>query len=221
MIKAVVFDLDDTVYDYQSCNKYAVSRLRQHCMKKFFITAREFDGTYEKAKNIVKERLQDTAASHNRMLYMQTFLEELSQKPVVYALELYHVYWDAMLETMKLYDYVLPLLHKLVSQRIRIAVLTDLTAQIQHRKMIKLGIAEYVDVLVTSEEAGREKPDSAMFELVSKKLQLPSSQIVMVGDSCEKDIRGARMTGMHSILYSREKECMIIREFMELIGNEA
>lgn len=221
MIKAMVFDLDDTVYDYQSCNKYAINRLRQYCMDKFFIQAKEFDTIYEKAKKIVKGQLQDTAASHNRMLYMQILMEQFSQKPAVYALELYHVYWDAMLQTMQLYDYVLPLFRELVSQGIRIAMLTDLTAQIQHRKIRKLGIAEYVDVLVTSEEVGREKPDPAMFHLVVKKLQMQPEQLVMVGDSCEKDIKGARMAGMHGILYSRGKEDTIIRECMELIENEA
>ncbi len=221
MIKGMVFDLDDTVYDYQSCNQYAVSRLGQYCMDKFCIPKKEFDTIYERSKNIVKERLQDTAASHNRMLYMQTFLEQMLQRPAVCALELYHIYWDTMLKAMELYDYVLPLFRELVSQGIQIAVLTDLTAQIQHRKMIRLGIAEYVDVLVTSEEAGKEKPDPAMFELVIQKLQLHPEQLVMVGDSFEKDIEGAKLAGMHGILYSREKEDTIIRECMELIGNEA
>ncbi|MDE6888004.1 MAG: HAD family hydrolase [Eubacterium sp.] len=221
MIKGMVFDLDDTVYDYQSCNQYAVSRLGQYCMDKFCIPKKEFDTIYERSKNIVKERLQDTAASHNRMLYMQTFLEQILQRPAVCALELYHIYWDTMLKTMELYDYVLPLFRELASQGIQIAVLTDLTAQIQHRKMIRLGIAEYVDVLVTSEEAGKEKPDPAMFELVIQKLQLHPEQLVMVGDSFEKDIEGAKLAGMHGILYSREKEDTIIRECMELIGNEA
>lgn len=221
MIKAVVFDLDDTVYDYRSCDEYAESKLRQYCMKKFFIQSVDFDAMYGRAKKIVKGRLKDAAASHNRMLYMQAFLEQLAQKPAVHALELYNIYWDSMLKKMKLYDYVLPLFCRLASNGIQIAVLTDLTAHIQHRKMIRLGIAEYVDVLVTSEEAGREKPALDMFQLVIEKLKLQPEQILMVGDNYEKDIKGARMAGMHGILYCSDKADAVVQDCMRLIKNEA
>lgn len=221
MIKAVVFDLDDTVYDYRFCDRYAVERLRRHCMKAFSIQGEEFNQAYGKAKQIVKERLGNVGASHNRMLYMQTFLELIAQKPSVHALELYNIYWDSMLQTMRLYDYVLPLFRTLSQQGIRIAVLTDLTANIQHRKIKKLGIAEYVDVLVTSEEAGQEKPDGKMFGLVMEKLNLLPGQILMVGDSYKKDIEGAKAAGMHGILYNSRKENTIMQECMELIANEA
>lgn len=221
MIKAVVFDLDDTVYDYQLCDKYAMEKLRRHCMDVFLISKDDFDQAYGKAKKIVKERLGSVGASHNRMLYMQTFLELIGQKPAVYALELYNLYWDSMLETMQLYDYVLPLFWKLSHRGIRIAVLTDLTANIQHRKLRRLGIAEYVDVLVTSEEAGQEKPDGDMFQLVIEKLNLLPGQTLMVGDSYQKDIQGAKAAGMHGILYHGGKENTIMQECMELIVNEA
>ncbi len=221
MIKAVMFDLDDTVYDYQSCDAAAVKKLRQHSIDNFSLCAEEFDYFYEKAKGIVKGRLYNTGASHNRLLYFQTFLELISQKPAVHALELYDVYWNKMLEDMELYDYVLPLFGKLSQQEIRIAVLTDLTAHIQHRKIKRLGIAEYIDVLVTSEEAGKEKPDKKMFTLAMEKLNLFPEQIIMIGDSFQKDVKGAEAVGIHSILYNQKNAGSILCRCMELIRDEA
>ena len=52
MIKAVMFDLDDTVYDYQSCDAAAVKKLRQHSIDNFSLCAEEFDYFYEKAKGM-------------------------------------------------------------------------------------------------------------------------------------------------------------------------
>lgn len=220
MIKAVTLDLDGTLYDYQACDQYAMQKLKKHCIERFSICAEDFDVIYGKAKEIVKKRLGDTAASHNRMLYMQTFLELICRRPAIHALELYDIYWDTMLENMKLYDYVLPLFRELSGNGIRIAVLTDLTAHIQHRKIQKLQIAEYIDVFVTSEEAGKEKPDGAVYHLLAKKLGLLPDQIIMIGDSEKKDIQGARAAGMYGILYRSMGSETIIQRCMEMIKNE-
>lgn len=215
MIKAAVFDLDNTIYDYDKCDRYAVKKLRNHCGKVYGLSAENFDQLYEKAKIITKKRLGAVAASHNRMLYAQNLMELLRKRPVSYALELYDIYWNAMLEHMEPYGYVLPLFERLERIGIRIAVLTDLTVHIQHRKIRKLGIADYISVLVTSEEAGKEKPDKAAFELVLEKLNLLPHQVIMVGDSYEKDIAGARNAGMHGILFSRESADRIWTECIE------
>lgn len=221
MIKAVVFDLDNTIYDYDKCDRYAMEKLKSYCMSTYRISGKSFDNLYEKAKNITKERLGAVGASHNRMLYAQKLMELLSEKPVSHALELYDIYWDAMLENMEPYGYVLPLFGRLERSGICIAVLTDLTVHIQHRKIRKLGIADHVSVLVTSEEAGKEKPDRAAFCLVLEKLKLPPEQVMMIGDSYEKDILGAQEAGMHGILFSRESADRIQAECIEQAWDDA
>jgi putative hydrolase of the HAD superfamily len=45
-----------------------------------------------------------------------------------------------------------------------------------------------VDYLVSSEEAGAEKPDPKVFELSLEKLGLKKDEVVMIGDNYEKDI---------------------------------
>jgi putative hydrolase of the HAD superfamily len=209
MIKAVVFDLDNTVYDYDICNEKAMNKLENFACNKYHISGEQFISEFDKAKHIVKKRLGDTGSSHNRMLYMQVFLERIDRKPTDGALELYDIYWDTMLENMELYPYVLPLMKELKNRGITIAVLTDLTAHIQHRKLQKLGLAEFVDVMVTSEEAGREKPSLIAFDLVLKKIfemsDVKPEEILMIGDSQKKDIDGAGMAGMKALLYRKEE----------------
>lgn len=221
MIQAVIFDLDNTLYDYDACDRYAMEALKRHCMDTYALSGSDFTALYERAKKDVKVRLGNVAASHNRMLYAQRFLELAAYKPAGGALELYDTYWNAVLERMEPYAYVLPLFQKLADRNMRIALLSDLTAHIQHRKIRKLGISDYVDVLVTSEEAGKEKPQQVMFELVLKKLGLAAGQAVMIGDSRQKDIDGALAAGMHAILFSCGKEGTIIEECMEVINREA
>jgi len=203
VIHAVVFDLDNTVYDYDLCNREAMKCLSEHACGKYSLSRAVFEEIFRAAKNKVKVRLGNTSASHNRILYMQAFLELLGEPPAKDAVGLYNVYWDRMLETMEPFPYVIPLMETLKRNDIGIAVLTDLTAHIQHRKIGRLGIAEYVDVLVTSEEAGQEKPSGRAFKLLVEKTDLPPGELLMVGDSREKDCRGAADSGMHSLLFEK------------------
>jgi putative hydrolase of the HAD superfamily len=82
-----------------------------------------------------------------------------------------------------------------------------LTAHIQHRKIKRLGIADYVEVMVTSEEAGQEKPSPVAFEMILKKLSekadIKPEQVLMIGDSQTKDVDGAVMGGMKGMLYRK------------------
>jgi putative hydrolase of the HAD superfamily len=69
---------------------------------------------------------------------------------------------------------------------------TDLTAQIQFRKMVYFGLDHYFDYIVTSEEAGFDKPHHSPFEIALHKMQPKGSCIWMIGDNPETDICGAR-----------------------------
>ena len=125
-----------------------------------------------------------------------------------------------MLDNMFPFSYVVPLFRELKKREIKIAVLTDLTAHIQHRKLKKLGIAQYIDVLVTSEEAGTEKPDLKMFKLVKEKLNMESEELLMIGDSKKKDIEGAEAAGIKGILFDENIRPKIRTICMEMIKRE-
>ena len=127
MIKAVVFDLDNTLYDYDACHERSMSELREYACKKYRISDTRFNKAFQAAKTSVKRQLGNTGASHERMLYMQIFLENIGAKPAGGALDLYDRYWDTALSVMKTFPYVVPLMEGLAARNTEIAVLTDLT----------------------------------------------------------------------------------------------
>jgi putative hydrolase of the HAD superfamily len=81
-------------------------------------------------------------------------------------------------------------------KNIPICFVTDLTAAIQLRKVGKLGLEKMVKFMVSSEEAGVEKPDETMFKLAAEKLKLSYPDLIMIGDSEKKDIAGAEALGI-------------------------
>ncbi|MGN0740809.1 MAG: HAD family hydrolase [Treponema sp.] len=210
MFKAVIFDLDDTLYDYESIHKIAMEKLCVLTCKKIGVSEVEFYEVFSKAKDETKKLVGNTAASHNRMLYFQKALEIMGKNPVENALEMYDCYWNCMLGNMKLRNGTIMLLNRLISDGIKIALCTDLTAHIQQRKIKTLGLAPYIDVLVTSEEAGEEKPGEKMYSLVFEKLQalvstIAKSDCLFTGDSQKKDVDAPRAFGMKSVLFTDMK----------------
>lgn len=205
MLKGVIFDLDDTLYEYQELHKQAIKKVEDYAEEVLHIDKRDFASALNAAKRETKEELGQTASSHNRLLYFQKTLEILGENPLYDSLELYECYWNEILSTMELRPGALELLQNLQEQGIKIAICTDLTVHIQHRKLRKLGIVPYVDVLVTSEEAGIEKPSPRIFCLCLKKLNLTAKEVLFVGDSYDKDILGAKQAGIPAVLFSKDK----------------
>ena len=184
MIRAVVFDLDNTLYDYDHCNKIAEEILLSVISKEFDISVSEAGHLLKNAKSNVKRILGDgVAASHNRLLYMQNICEQCMQNPFRYAMKFYDTYWDCFLEHMTAFDHVIPVMDQLKKRGIVIGIITDLTAHIQYRKIAKLGLQDYIDHIVTSEEAGIEKPGRRIFELMLQKMELQPEEVLMVGDN--------------------------------------
>ena len=201
LIKAAIFDLDNTLYDYDSCNNIAEQKLVSQISMWSDCSEQAACVILGKAKETIKYRLGNVAASHNRLLYMQNICEQLGLNPVHYALDLYSLYWDTILHEMTAYEYVLPTFAWLHSRHIKIGILTDLTAHIQYRKLRTLGIASEIDMIVTSEEAGEEKPSAKMFRLMAEKCEESFEDMIMIGDSQSKDIAGAAACGMKGLLY--------------------
>lgn len=204
--KAVLFDLDDTLYDYKPAHKRALVETFKILKKEIDISKKKFDELFTLSKNEIKYELSGTASSHNRILYFQRLIEKTHKtvEPKI-VLKLYQTYWDTFLKHMKLKKGVLSTLKELKKQKLKIALVTDLTTHIQLRKIKGLGITNYIDALVTSEDAGREKPSAIMFLLALNKLNVLPEESIMIGDNLIKDIEGANAVGIDSVAITNKK----------------
>ncbi|MBM4429703.1 MAG: HAD family hydrolase [Chloroflexi bacterium] len=98
------------------------------------------------------------------------------------------------------YPEVPDLLQRLRS-RYRLGLVSDGYAQVQKRKLAALGLTDYFNVLVFSDEWGREawKPNPRPFEVVLEELGVTGSEAVYVADNPTKDFLGARQVGMWTV----------------------
>lgn len=209
MVKAVIFDLDNTLYDYDSLNDAAIRNAGKWLCDQTGISYHDFNKAFEEGRNKTKQFMGDCASQHNRIIYFQKMSEILGFNPIKYSLELYEKYWGYMLDNMALVPYAEGLIRRLHADKIKIAICTDLTTHIQHRKLRQLKIADYIDVFVSSEEADAEKPNSKIFNMTLNKLGLMGDAAIYVGDSYNKDIIGADCVGIFPVWYNPHEKKVV------------
>jgi len=109
--------------------------------------------------------------------------------------------WEVS-ENFELFEDALPVLDELRAAQLRIGLVSngirDLREFVAHHRLD-------VDAVVDSRTHGRVKPHPTIFQAALDRLGIGAADAVMVGDSLEEDIEGARALGMRAILIDREE----------------
>jgi HAD superfamily hydrolase (TIGR01549 family) len=107
----------------------------------------------------------------------------------------------AQSENFELFEDALPVLEELRVAEIKIGLVSngirDLGEFVAHHRL-------QVDAIVDSRTHGRVKPHPTIFRAALDALRVDAADAVMVGDSLEEDVEGARALGMHAILIDRD-----------------
>lgn len=210
--RAVIFDLDNTLYPYAPCHARGLANAQALWRTLPQTAGCPFLPTYLAARRVVARRHRATAASHSRLLYFRRMCEpRFGRQAPAAALALHHAYWDGYFRGMRLDRSVKPLLRQLKARGTRIGLLTDLMEEIQLRKVARLGLAPYLDAVVTSEKVGREKPDARMFRAILRKLRATPTASVMIGDDYRKDIVGGKRAGLVTVWVSNHPRAAALR----------
>ena len=101
-----------------------------------------------------------------------------------------------------LYDDAIGCLEKL-SNLFPLALLTNGVPDLQREKIDATGIAKYFTEIVISGEVGYGKPDRRIYQLVLSRLGTKQEATWNVGDSLERDILGAKATGIKTVWVNR------------------
>lgn len=201
MIKAVILDIDDTMYSFTGTHKVAMGALLTYIEEQFGVERERAQALLRECMDIVTERTGDSAAQHNRLIRFQCFLEQIGSTDYRRAMEMYHAYWDTLLKVMEPEPGLLSLVSRLKEKGIRLGVGSDMTAYIQYKKLEKLGVLPYLDFIVVSEEAGAEKPTRRFFDLCVEKAGCRPGECVFIGDNLKKDVLGAAACGLVGTWY--------------------
>jgi putative hydrolase of the HAD superfamily len=191
--RCVLFDLDNTLYEYSPCNQAGMVAAKAFANQTFNLAGDEFDEHFAHARKEVKERLGTIGASHSRLLYFQRLLERAGFAGEFGAvLQMERAFWLAYLDTAELFPDVREFLDDLRIAGIPRLIVTDLPAEIQFRKLLSLELDELIDGIVTSEESGQDKPSPVGFRMAIDKIPTGEGPIWMIGDDADCDLAGAK-----------------------------
>ena len=207
MIKTVILDIDDTLYEWAALDPVIVREYMAPYVKEHFgWTAEDY---YRRLYEVTDELVAfqgTTGDCRDRIIRYQMMAEEAGLPPEPYAYDMYHLYWDHILERIVPYEGTEELLKELKARGIRLGICSDNTAELQFKKLRILGVGAYFDFVVTSAEAGLEKPSMRIFERVLQKAGCAPEECLFVGDVYEKDVLGPEKAGMRALWFNNENK---------------
>lgn len=213
MLKAVGFDLWETLITDTPELSRQQERLRLTRMEEI-LTARGYDalGTrIERAYRDLWQRCHELYWSEDRDIecrrQIEHFLEALELDPATFAgdalEELEKAYAMAAVEILpSVIPGAIDVLRELKSRGLRLGLIsnTGRTPGYALREVLKrLGIAEYLEVMVFSNEHGVCKPQKSIFEELRGCLRVHYTEMAFVGDNLYVDVLGAQRLGMRAI----------------------
>ena len=105
--------------------------------------------------------------------------------------------------------------------RYRLHIITNGFEEVQFRKLRNSRIDAYFQEVVNSDRAGVKKPHPGIFRMALEAAGIPPERGVMIGDSLEADIKGARSVGLQALHFNVHQEpehqiCPIIQDLREI-----
>jgi putative hydrolase of the HAD superfamily len=201
-IRTAVFDLDDTLYAFEKPggpNDAALHALAEYAAPKIGATPDAFIEEVAASLRAQKEQTgADNPGYHSRCVRYARLLEARGL-PLRLSLDFVETYWRELFARIRPAPGAADLLRACRAHGLRVGLGTDMTAIEQFRKMEVLGLLDLVDFVVSSEEAGVEKPNPAFFGLVVRKAQCAPGEILFAGDNLRKDVRGSTAAGMRAV----------------------
>lgn len=195
----IIFDLDDTIYNYTKCHNISINVIYELISKYTNIGVNDIKNIYTNIDDNHKALTINSASSHNKYIKFKHLLEKLNMTNVE---EIHKKYWEIFYQNIKLNDGVLDLIIWLKSIGIKLYILTDYETEYQIEKLKQLNIFDYFDYILTSEEIGCEKPSIHCFNYIIMKTNSNKNEIIMIGDNFNKDIVGAINSGIYSYYYN-------------------
>ncbi len=183
----IVFDLDNTIYNYEPCRLAAEKAFFCYAQSAVGIKPNLSQKAFNSARLRVHSRLSN-ASRHDRRLYFIEYLRILGLKDdPKFVIEANNHYWFSYFDKMKLAADVETFLINARLMKIPIALVTDLTSEIQYRKLLMLNIHHLFDIIVTSQETELEKVSGQPFKLLLANLQKKNklSTVWFIGDSIQ------------------------------------
>lgn len=200
VLRAVCFDIDDTLIDFTSASRNALTAM----------TGRDdlwplWDCVTEAHVAMVVAGDLDYPTMHRRRT--KEFLAEIGMPVSDHdAARFERSRAAVMRSSFRVFDDVLPCLDWLRAAGVSIAAVTNASGSHQRAKLDSLGLGRFIDHVAIAGEVGAAKPDPMIFHSACAALDCEPSEAMHVGDRLRTDAIGARAAGMWGAWLNRDEQ---------------
>lgn len=217
----VFFDLDHTLWDFERNSALTFKKifLQNHVdvdlndFLKVYVPINLRYWKLYREERVTKSELRyqrlRSAFDELKILVNDETINILSEDYIEHLSSFNHVFTG----TLEILEYLKP--------KYKLHIITNGFEEIQEKKMKNSQILDYFDVIVNSEMAGVKKPNPKIFNLALTKAGVKANNSLMIGDSIEADIIGAKNLGFHVLHFNSHQEprhdiCDMIHELHEI-----
>lgn len=204
MTRAVLFDLDDTLFDHRESAAEALRRVQATHEGFRRVPFEEFERLHsalleELHPEVLNARLEMDEARRLRFrrLFERCGIAASDDLCAATALKYRSDYMDARRAVAGARSLVAA-----IRGRAKVGIVSNNMLQEQRDKLEFCGLSAHVDALIVSEEAGVAKPDPAIFRMALQALGVGADETVMLGDSWVADVVGARAAGIRAVWFN-------------------
>jgi HAD superfamily hydrolase (TIGR01549 family) len=202
--KAVFFDLDDTLHDHHAPFARVILHLLPSPNHQFEtvdiyksfrfysdVLWKEYDGGEISLDELRIKRIIRTLKDYGVGVSIEKALQ-------------FQQSYEQELKRLTLFPEVPLLLKELNEVGIEIGLITNGPTEHQQNKIQQLGLEEHFSEnhIFISDQVGRAKPNPYIFEVAARELNLPSEELLYVGDSWENDVVGPMNAGWNAIWFN-------------------
>ncbi|MGG5359424.1 MULTISPECIES: HAD family hydrolase [unclassified Enterococcus] len=204
MIKAVVFDVDDTIYDQQQPFKNAVKKVvplvSDEDMHPLYIRFR-----HHSDENFPKVMAGDWTLEYMRAHRISQSLKDLDYPAITEAdgLTFQKIYEDE-LDNICMHEEVQKTLDFLKEKQVPMGIITNGPTDHQSKKLKQLKLENWVlkEHMLISQATGFQKPEKEIFQLAEQQFGLVPEETLYVGDNYENDVLGANNAGWKTLWFN-------------------
>lgn len=177
MIKAIVFDLDDTLISEKEYIKSGFQAISEYICKKYDFQFEKVLSELMALSEVDSKNVFNRFFDENKIKYTK---QEIKKMITIYRNHRPNI---------SFYADVLDTIEQLKQNNIKIGIVTDGYIETQRSKLEAINAYEIFDAVIITEELGREywKPHPKAFEIIKEKLNVNFEEMMYVGDNPEKD----------------------------------
>jgi len=204
-IQFIYFDLDDTLMDFTNASKNAFIHLLNHYQLPLDHSC--FDIYQSGNHQTWIEFEQNLISSHElRSLRFKRFFLAMNWSDRVDPFEMNQTYIHYLIKETTLISGALSLL-LFFKNKIPMGILTNGLKEAQRPRLFKADLVHFFDEIIVSDEIGISKPNPEIFKLAKEKTgNLPSENILLIGDNPKTDIEAAQKFGFKTVWFNPENK---------------